>query len=83
MDRKKETLEIELEYNATKRKLEVYGEKISERIYMKNNRELSASCVVIRNDKVLLVKHTYGVTKGKYLIPGAFSEDGDMVYFQS
>lgn len=45
---------------------------------MENNRKLSASCVVIRDDKVLLVKHTYGAAKGKYLIPGGFSENGEL-----
>lgn len=45
---------------------------------MENNRKLSASCVVIRDDKVLLVKHTYGAAKGKYLIPGGFSEEGEL-----
>ncbi|MBQ8557026.1 MAG: NUDIX domain-containing protein [Clostridia bacterium] len=41
---------------------------------MENNRLLSASCVVIHEGCVLLVKHTYGAVKGKYLIPGGFSE---------
>ena len=45
---------------------------------MENNRKLSASCVVIEDSKVLLVKHTYGAAKGKYLIPGGFSEEGEM-----
>ncbi|MBD5104433.1 MAG: NUDIX hydrolase [Ruminococcaceae bacterium] len=45
---------------------------------MENNRKLSASCVVIKNNAVLLVKHTYGSAKGKYLIPGGFSENGEM-----
>lgn len=45
---------------------------------MGNNRKLSASCVVIEDNKVLLVKHTYGAAKGKYLIPGGFSEDGEL-----
>ena len=45
---------------------------------MENNRKLSASCVVVRDDKVLLVKHTYGAAKGKYLIPGGFSENGEL-----
>ena len=45
---------------------------------MENNRKLSASCVVIVDDKVLLVKHTYGAAKGKYLIPGGFSEDREL-----
>lgn len=45
---------------------------------MEYNRKLSASCVVIRDDKVLLVKHTYGAAKGKYLILGGFSENGEL-----
>ena len=45
---------------------------------MENNRKLSASCVVIKDNTVLLVKHTYGNAKGKYLIPGGFSENGEM-----
>lgn len=45
---------------------------------MENNRKLSASCIVIKEDKVLLVKHTYGAAAGKYLIPGGFSEDNEM-----
>lgn len=43
-----------------------------------SNRKLSASCVVIKDNKVLLVKHTYGAAKGKYLIPGEFSEEEEM-----
>lgn len=45
---------------------------------MENNRKLSGSGIVIHEDKVLLVKHTYGAVKGKYLIPGGFSEDGEL-----
>lgn len=45
---------------------------------MGNSRKLSASCIVIKDEKVLLVKHTYGAAKGKYLIPGGFSEEGEM-----
>ena len=45
---------------------------------MDNNRKLSASCVVIKDNKVLLVKQTYGAAKGKFLIPGGFSEDGEL-----
>lgn len=45
---------------------------------MENNRKLSASCIVVKEDKVLLVKHTYGTAAGKYLIPGGFSEDNEM-----
>ena len=45
---------------------------------MENNRKLFASCLVIKDNQVLLVKHTYGAAKGKYLIPGGFSEEGEM-----
>ena len=45
---------------------------------MENNRKVSASCVVIRDNKVLLVKHTYGAANGKYLIPGGFCEEGEL-----
>lgn len=45
---------------------------------MENNRKLSASCVIIKDNKVLLVKHTYGAARGKYLIPGGFSEEHEM-----
>lgn len=45
---------------------------------MENNRKLSASGIVIKDDGVLLVKHTYGAAKGKYLIPGGFSENGEL-----
>ena len=45
---------------------------------MANNRKLSASCVVIKDNHVLVVKHTYGAAKGKYLIPGGFSEENEM-----
>lgn len=31
--------------------------------------------MIVKDSKVLLVKHTYGAAKGKYLIPGGFSED--------
>ena len=45
---------------------------------MDNNRKVSASCVVIRDNKVLMVKHTYGAANGKYLIPGGFCEEGEL-----
>ena len=41
-------------------------------------RRVSASSVVCREGKVLLVRHTYGAAKGKYLIPGGFCEEGEM-----
>lgn len=45
---------------------------------MDNNRKVSASCVVIRDNRVLMVKHTYGAANGKYLIPGGFCEEGEL-----
>ena len=45
---------------------------------MENNRKVSASCVVIRDNKVLMVKHIYGAANGKYLIPGGFCEEGEL-----
>jgi ADP-ribose pyrophosphatase YjhB (NUDIX family) len=42
------------------------------------NRKLSASCIIFKDDKVLLVKHTYGAAKGKYLIPGGFAEENEL-----
>lgn len=45
---------------------------------MENSRKVSASCVVIRDSKVLMVKHTYGAANGKYLIPGGFCEEGEL-----
>jgi len=38
----------------------------------------SGSCIVIRDKQVLLVRHTYGAAKGKYLIPGGLSENGEL-----
>jgi len=45
---------------------------------MGSNRRMSASCVVIKDSKVLLERQTYGPAKGKYLIPGGFGEAGEM-----
>lgn len=45
---------------------------------MGNERKLTASCIVMKDNSVLLVKHTYGAAKGKYLIPGGFSEEHEM-----
>jgi len=40
--------------------------------------KLSASCIVFRDNHVLLVRHTYGAAKGKFLIPGGFAEPGEL-----
>jgi len=42
------------------------------------NRKVSGSCIVFKDNKVLLVRHTYGPACGKYLIPGGFSEYGEL-----
>lgn len=39
----------------------------------KNNWQRAAGCLLIRDDKVLLVRHTYGAAKDKLLIPGGYS----------
>ena len=38
----------------------------------------SGSCIVFRNNQVLLVRHTYGAVKGKYLIPGGCAEENEL-----
>jgi len=45
---------------------------------MENNTKRTGSCIVINDNKVLLVKHTYGAAAGKYLIPGGFSEINEL-----
>lgn len=39
---------------------------------MGDNYSLSIGCIVKKEDKVLLVRHTYGGAKGKLLIPGGY-----------
>lgn len=34
--------------------------------------------VVLRGNKILLVRHTYGAAKGKLLIPGGYVHNGEM-----
>lgn len=43
----------------------------------KNNWQRAAGCLLIRNGKVLLVRHTYGDAKDKLLIPGGYSHIGE------
>lgn len=45
---------------------------------MENNTKRSGSCIVINDNKVLLVRHTYGAAAGKYLIPGGYSEINEL-----
>lgn len=49
-----------------------------ERKTMNFDRNLSGSCVVLKDRKVLLVKHTYGVAKDLFVIPGGFCEPGEV-----
>lgn len=44
----------------------------------KDNLNLSVGCVVIKDDKVLLVRHTYGNARGKLLIPGGYCREGEL-----
>lgn len=34
--------------------------------------------ILIKDNMVLLVKHTYGSAKGKYLIPGGYLHDNEL-----
>lgn len=42
-----------------------------------DNYSLSVGVIVIKDSKVLLVKHNYGSANGKYLNPGGFLKDGE------
>lgn len=46
---------------------------------MKLNGNLSASCIVLHDDKVLLVRHTYGMAKNKYFVPGGNLHPGELI----
>ncbi|MBQ3545567.1 MAG: NUDIX hydrolase [Lachnospiraceae bacterium] len=43
-----------------------------------DNYSLSVGVIVIRDSKVLLVKHNYGSAKGKYLNPGGYLKEGEL-----
>ena len=43
-----------------------------------DNYSLSVGVIVIKDSKVLLVKHNYGSANGKYLNPGGFLKDGEL-----
>ncbi|MDE6709341.1 MAG: NUDIX hydrolase [Oscillospiraceae bacterium] len=43
-----------------------------------DNYSLSVGVIVIRDSKVLLVKHNYGSANGKYLNPGGYLKDGEL-----
>ena len=42
------------------------------------NYTLPVGVIVIKDSKVLLVKHNYGSANGKYLNPGGFLKDGEL-----
>lgn len=44
----------------------------------KDNYRFAVGCAVIKNDEILLVRHTYGPANGKLLIPGGFCKEGEM-----
>lgn len=43
-----------------------------------DNYSLSVGVIVIRDSKVLLVKHNYGSANGKYLNPGGYLKDSEL-----
>jgi len=45
---------------------------------MADNMLASVSGIVIRDNKVLLVRHSYGLAKGLLAIPGGFLSKGEM-----
>lgn len=45
---------------------------------MNNKITIAVAGMMIKDDKVLLVRHTYGGAKDKLLIPGGHVEDGEM-----
>jgi ADP-ribose pyrophosphatase YjhB (NUDIX family) len=47
---------------------------------MEDNRFASVGAIVLRNDEVLLVRHTYGGAAGKLLNPSGFIKKGEMPY---
>lgn len=46
---------------------------------MNDNKYLSVSGIVIKENKVLLVRQTYGAAKGMLVIPGGYLTEGEMV----
>lgn len=45
---------------------------------MNDLNNLSVGCVVIRDNRILLVRHTYGNAKKKLLIPGGFLKENEL-----
>lgn len=47
---------------------------------MEDNRFAAVGAIVLRDDKVLLVRHTYGGAAGQLLNPSGFIKQGEMPY---
>ena len=47
---------------------------------MEDNRFAAVGAIVLRNDEVLLVRHTYGGAAGKLLNPSGFIQKGELPY---
>jgi ADP-ribose pyrophosphatase YjhB (NUDIX family) len=47
---------------------------------MTDNRFAAVGAVVLRENKMLLVRHTYGAAAGKLLNPGGFIQKGELPY---
>ncbi len=45
---------------------------------LNNNWNCSVGGVVLNEDKILLVRHTYGAAKNKFLIPGGYIQNNEM-----
>lgn len=45
---------------------------------MNDNYNFSVGCIVRKENKVLLVRHTYGGANGKLLIPGGFCHENEL-----
>lgn len=42
------------------------------------SRSFAVSCIVPINGRILFVRHTYGVAKGRILIPGGYLKEGEL-----
>ncbi|MFM9329347.1 NUDIX domain-containing protein [Paenibacillus mesotrionivorans] len=48
---------------------------------MPDLKHFSVSGVLLHNNNVLLVRHTYGIVKGQLLIPGGYLKEGEIPNF--
>ena len=47
---------------------------------MEDNNFASVGAIVLWNNEVLLVRHTYGAAAGKFLCPSGYIKHGEMPY---